>query len=323
MSFKIGMYIGSWPQNIGNAFFDFGAIAIIKAAYPNATLYPMGGAVHWMFNQVKDKPQGVLKKLYTNISNADRKGNSIEIGQFAKVDLIVFAGMSMCDEFIANNGKTFVDASKRGVAILVLGAGALQYTNEEAERYAEFLSSLGRYGVLTRDEDTYNLFRDRIQNIQSGIDCAFFLPDYYQPPMLDLPLYDVLTFDSMSVPVELHNRDNMVIHAHHDCWGPLPDHYTNKPNTLVSDVPQDYLTIYSQANETHSDRVHACIATLAYGKRAKLYSNTPRKALFKKVGMNNVCDETCSVDLEMLEKLKSDQINLTRALIKNIVPGMA
>lgn len=321
---KIGLYIGSWPQNIGNAFFDFGARAILQAAVPDATFYPMGGAVHWMFADSARRNEmryGRLGRKVREIFNlgAHQQYNSLEIGQVAEVDLIVFAGMSMCKEFVENNGRTFIEASKRGVAILGLGTGGFLYDDEEINIFSEFLNGLHRSAIISRDEDTYGMFKGRIKNIWSGIDCAFFLPDYYTPPKLTLPTYDVENFDDAATRPTIDHHGRRVIYTHHDLWGPLPEKYINKPDTLVSDVPEDYLTLYSQVRETHADRVHACVASLAYGNRAQLYSNTPRKALFSKVGVLDITKRVCKLDLASLQELKDAQIIQTRTFIKQLV----
>lgn len=193
---KIGLYIGAWPTNIGNAFFDLGARALLKAAVPEATFYPMGGAVHWMFKESGRRHSLNPKTKMFSLSEEAAAAHSFEIGQAAEVDLIVFAGMSLCSEFAEVNGPTFLKAAQRGVAVMGLGAGAAAYTEEEAEIFSSFFGKIERHALITRDEDTFTLFNGKIQQIRSGIDCAFFLPDHYTPPKLDLPVYDVENFDA-------------------------------------------------------------------------------------------------------------------------------
>jgi hypothetical protein len=118
---KIGYYIGAWTYNIGNAFFDLGMKYVLKKAFPEATLYPMGGSVRYLFNH--------------NTTGRCLAANCFEIGEVADIDLLAYAGMSVCDEFIADNGPTFLNASKRGTAILAVGVGALRYTSAEAASY--------------------------------------------------------------------------------------------------------------------------------------------------------------------------------------------
>ncbi len=318
---KIGLYIGSWPQNIGNAFFDLGARAILQQAVPEATFYPLGGAVHWMFMASEKHHRGGFKNRVDHHLKRPvvSSGNSLEIGQLAEVDLIVFAGMSMCKEFVDNNGRTFIEASKRGVATLGLGAGGALYDTEESVVFSQFINSLGRSAIITRDQDTYDLFDGRIKNMWSGIDCAFFLPDYYKPPKLAIEPYDIENFDYVEKHPDIEHDGRRVIYTHHDLWGPLPKRYINKPNTLVSDVPEDYLTLYSQVNETYADRVHACVASLAYGNKARLFSTTPRKALFSRVGVPTITSELCKLDMDLLAELKRTQIAKTREYVLNLI----
>lgn len=318
---KIGLYMGSWPQNIGNAFFDLGAKAILQKAFPNAEFFPLGGAVHWMFNASQRIREGrILTKIRSLADMNYQNKNSFELGQYADVDLIVFAGMSMCKEFVDNNSKTLLAASERGVAILGLGAGASLYTDSDLKPFSEFFNKLGNKGaIITRDEDTFNAFKNDIRIIKSGIDCAFFLPDYYTPPKLVIPDYDIFNFDAGNVPSIIRDDERLVLSTHHDLWGPLPRRYTNTKNTLVSDVPEDYLTLYSQVKNTYSDRVHACIATVAYGNSAVLYSDTPRKKLFEKVGLNNITKELCILNQDLISELKNKQVLMVRNVIEKMM----
>lgn len=317
---KIGLYIGSWPQNIGNAFFDLGGKAILKEAFPEAQFYNLGGAVHWMFMASRRDREGrVLSKVRKMLGKELYSENSFEIGQYADVDLMVFCGMSMCKEFVDNNAKTFIEASKRGVATLGLGAGAALYSDPDISPFADFINSLPNAAIITRDDDTFSLFSKRVKNIWSGIDCAFCLPEYYTPPRLDLPEYDVVNFDAGPIPQSINHEGRLVLHTHHDLWGPLAADYTSKPNTLVSDVPEDYLTLYSQVCETHSDRVHACVASLTYGNKARLYSKTPRKALFEKVGLPRITQETSKINQDQLAELKAAQIAQTRKFVEQLM----
>jgi len=318
---KIGMYAGSWPQNIGNAFFDFGAEAIIRESFPNAEIFRMGGAVHWMFNNSRRTRFGFLGKVIRKVFPIHHpvNGNSIEIGQFADVDLLVFPGMSMCEEFAVNNGPTFLEANKRGVAVLGLGAGGSLYTDREVEKFSEFFGQLHNAAIITRDDETFKLFEKSIKNIVKGIDCAFFLPDYFKIPKLNLPPFEVVTFDATNPPGELKSTKPNRFFAHHDLWGPLPKKYTSTKRSLVSDVPEDYLTLYGNCDTTYSDRVHACIASLAYGNRAQLFSDTPRKALFAKFNLQEITAKPVSLDRELVSKLKREQVEKTRKIVFELV----
>jgi hypothetical protein len=306
---KIGLMAGAWTPNIGNAFFELGLKPIFQSIFPNAEFYIIGEASKWFFRQRSTKFSFNREKYCEN---------ALEIGGIANLDLLAFAGMSMCEEFVNCEGQSILKASRRGTSILGVGTGAALYTNQEADIFSNFISRLKKVALITRDDDSYDLFSNKIKIIEKGIDCAFFMPDYYTPPKLDLPPYDIVNFDGKcKIPPIKHSVDH-IIYTHHDLWGPLKKIYMEKPNTLISDIPEDYLALYSQVHETHSNRVHACIATLAYGNKAKLYNNTPRKALFKKLNIDPV-KNCCGLDMEFLEELKSRQIEKTKKILENIL----
>ena len=58
----------------------------------------------------------------------------------------------------------------------------------------------------------------------------------------------------------------------------------------------DYLLLYRNASEVYSDRVHACIPTLAFGNKARLFSNSPRIALFENAKIPDVRERLVSIE---------------------------
>ena len=77
-----------------------------------------------------------------------------------------------------------------------------------------------------------------------------------------------------------------------------PDHRTNPhlplkiyrdSGGIASDEPWTYLALYARTELTFSDRVHACVATLAYGRPAMLHNpSTKRSALFSAAGVAGI-----------------------------------
>lgn len=88
-----------------------------------------------------------------------------------------------------------------------------------------------------------------------------------------------------------------------------PDHRTNPhmpfkiyrdPNGLASDEPWTYLAVYRNVALTMSDRVHACVATIAYGGTAMLHNPiTKRSAMFRDVGASEIEEKPVSLDEEL------------------------
>ena len=312
----VAMYMGSWPQNIGNAFFDLGAEAQMRLSLPEERIIRTGGAVHWMFNNSDTSKFHLLpRKLQTLLPRRfERNGNSLELGQLISARLIVFAGMSVCKEFADNNGPTFEMFKKNGGKILGLGVGASNYSSDDVNPFIRMCEQIGGISLITRDENTFKLLEGKIEILHRGIDSAFFLPEYFPKPSLINNNFYVSNFDSMPEPNFVTQKNPL--RTHHDLWGPLPKRYINAANTVVSDIPEDYLSIYSNADTTYSDRVHACVATLAYGNSAQFFGKTQRAKLFTEVGIEDI-GTLSRLDLEELSLIKRSQLELIKKLAKD------
>ncbi len=302
---RILYYGAGRPTNIGNAFIDLGAMAILKGAIPGLEIAFASEMPRWFFTHAQTERSFAEKRniLSRHKSRSQvvkpSSDNALDIGAITKCDMVAFAGMAMCDEFVQINGPTIVALAKRGVPVLLLGTGALAYTETEQRLYGEFLEQVKPVAFISRDSRSFELFRKFVPNSFDGIDCAFFLPGAYTPFELTLPPYIVAAFDHTKEP-EIEPGGRLLIRAHHECWGPSPLKYVQHGNTHVSDIPQDYLTLYANAEAVHTDRVHACIAALAYGRRARLYRPTPRGALFDSVGANRIGEELVQIDVPAL-----------------------
>jgi len=309
---SIATYVGSWPQNIGNAFFDLGAEALLRRAFPSARITRTGGAVHWMFNNSRIGQRNPVRTYLGRYfqSKFQRNGNSLELGEIIKTDLLVFAGMSMCQEFAQNNGPTLLAASRNGVPILGVGTGASRYSKDDVSAFVDLCLKIPKLSLITRDEPSYQLVKDYLPNVHRGIDCAFFLPWYFKPLSLIESDFVMSTFDFRSEPKWVTEMNP--IRAHHDLWGHLPKRYVNREHTVISDIPEDYLNLYANCRVTYSDRVHACVAALSYGNRAQLFAETPRSALFEQVGLSEIGNYPVALDLMNLEILRLNQVVLVR-----------
>jgi hypothetical protein len=259
----------------------------------------------------------MMRALWQRSSPKFGRGNSIEIGEFINADLFVFAGMSVCKEFVENNGRTLVAAHQNGIPIVGLGVGASRYTREDLTPFIKMCREIRNICLITRDELTYSALVSELPNVKRGIDSAFFLPWGFKPTPLNLPKFVVKSFDNMAEP-EIHT-DLDVIRAHHDLWGPLPRKYVELRRCLVSDVPEDYLNLYSAAEITYSDRVHACVAALAFGNSAQLFGQTPRAQLFAEIGVADISTRPTMADTTLLNDLRVRQINLLKDSYREMV----
>lgn len=294
---KILYYGGSWPPNIGNAFIDLGSIQALKMAFPDAKIFFASELPTWLFTQIK------------------RRQNVFSLAKYIECDYVVVSGMNCCQMFIDTEGEAIRYLSEKGVKVIFSGCGQRNYDEQETTAFRQFLSQLNLAAFISRDSVTYGNLAAGASVSFDGIDCAFFLPEAYEPPSLDMEEYVIYNFDSSLKDLNL-ATDKKVVNLHHSLWPYMNKHHVDDPDCLISDIPYDYLTLYANTSATYSDRVHACIATLAYGKRARLYASTPRANLFKRIGAGDLYDRLVEIDMDALAKIKTAQIEFLRDNLK-------
>ncbi|MDA8743867.1 polysaccharide pyruvyl transferase family protein [Rubripirellula amarantea] len=94
----------------------------------------------------------------------------------------------------------------------------------------------------------------------------------------------------------------------------------SQPGAIGSDEPFTYFTIYSQTELTLSDRVHACVATLAAGKPAMLCHPTPRAYLFERLGLDEIREKPVLLDLDMLHQEQESELAFLRDAAQQLFP---
>ena len=171
------------------------------------------------------------------------------------------------------------------------------------------------------DEYTYYIRpSDKQTNSYNGIDNVFFVNLLNLPQIdTDLTPYVVLNIEEPKhyrIKEELKNifKEKNIVYSYHK---PFP--YTKvsklvKNGVIVSDNPMDYLLLYRNASEVYSDRVHACIPTLAFGNKARLFSNSPRIALFENAKIPDVRERLVSI--EGLKEMQDKQIAFLASLLQ-------
>lgn len=106
-----------------------------------------------------------------------------------------------------------------------------------------------------------------------------------------------------------------VVRTHHAVMSDT-SHRFDRPYTMVSDLPSDYLSLYSHAHITYSDRIHACIATLAFGNRAQLFGkHVPRLRMFERVGVGDILQHPVQLDMQVLDNEKQKQVAFLRDIL--------
>ena len=86
------------------------------------------------------------------------------------------------------------------------------------------------------------------------------------------------------------------------------------PNSFAGDLPYSYLNLYSQTELTLSDRIHAVLITLAFGKPAMLFSRSGRASIIERLGVTTIKQQPSYLDLKRLEMEKEAEKDFLRSV---------
>lgn len=289
---KIALLTSVTFNNIGNGFIDLGAEAALMKALPlNAELFKVSSNANFaatmgqMF-MLKENPiinwlwvhtmQRAAKKLHDRSYKTVKTQNIFSMASMVKCDYFIIPGCVLTVPFFTIYGDLIKRKAEQGSKIIFLGASGNFYTEYEVKFVSEYLRKLRPYAIMTRDILAYKYYANFTKNSYNGIDNVFFVNLLNLPQIdTDLTPYVVLNIEEPKhyrIKEELKNifKEKNIVYSYHK---PFP--YTKvsklvKNGVIVSDNPMDYLLLYRNASEVYSDRVHACIPTLAFGNKANL-----------------------------------------------------
>ncbi len=319
------LLLRTWLTNIGNGFIDKGAEVCIRRAFPSAEIIEVSGFPNYVgyYNSlgVKSQLSGITR---FDINKENTLVNIAEI--IDDVDVAILAGCIL-DTTIVKYLTTLKKLRDNDVPIVFIGAGGSSYITSTSKCVQKIIYEIKPAALLTRDTVAYKLYSQYFDFSYDGIDCGFFINEYYSPPKAKEP-FVVATFDSSKEPEIISNYQ--IFRAYHE-----PFYYANmhnilfhisaklstlilgrqyksipkKKNVILSDNIKDYLFLYANAEEVHSDRVHACVAALSYGNKTKFYADTPRAALFDKLLDKEITKSLISLSRGKLEEEKQKQVS--------------
>lgn len=323
----------TWITNIGNGFIDKGANQCIQKAFNDTTITEVSGLGNKAANQTGlSFLRSYLKDNFTpfgfSYGGLDSEDYA-SLSRLMKADVAILAGCVL-DWHLEWYAGTLRELSERDIPIILLGAGGRNYEKQTQERVAQLLTELNVVGLITRDDTAYNCYSQYVPHSYRGIDCGFFINEWYDPPKSNRD-FTVATFDKIPEP-ELENDALMLRPYHKSLTSPMSGYLTeigeitiqrirqkkmdffDEDNVIVSDLLEDYLFAYKNGIETHSDRVHACVPSLVYGNKARFYIDTPRANLFKGMTNGDISDELVGINRDKLRKHKSSQVTNLRKI---------
>jgi len=294
---RILYYNNCWFDNVGEAFIDIGCMHLIRQIFHDPQLVCVSNMNKWYMDAVCRR-----EKIPYLSQNAGKRFHMLD---HYKGDYLILAGMFGSDAFLRSpNSEEIVKLVEKGTKIIFLGLGQSSYSEEETDNFKRYLEKLKPIVVMTRDNDTYEHFKDCCPSVK-GLDCAFWINEVYDPRNAYSEKYNVIAYNRSQEPEELKSISHAV-HAWHMNW-----HMTScdfKDNFFMSDTPYDYLTLYANADRVYTDLVHATIASLQYERHVKFNRVDNRGAAIDALEKIQVDDnDFCFIKNEDL-KAQTDEI---------------
>jgi len=309
---NIGYIGGFWATNIGNSFYNIGMMKLLKSVSDE-------NSVHF----IPDPPQ---------VNWAGLTGDYSIISKL-NIDLYIISGPILGYELERIYSNIFDQIKQKGGKIAFISAGAVEYSQAEADSVASFLNQYDVPFVFTRDSQTYDLYKDKLNtHVYDGLCTSMFLKDAVIPPDID-DEYVVTNFPYWHEPV-LTNLDKKWI-VKKSIFLPRQDQILGMPvvrlqsegiipnirffktekflytrnNMYYSDLPNGYLSILKSAKIIFSDRVHTCAAGLILGSscmyiKGQRRSKDGRNNIFLRLGLHDIFERPVALDMSYIESEK-------------------
>lgn len=304
---KILVENSTW-NNIGDGFYQSALYVLIKKLYPDATVLMEEGPITRAFRPKSDW----------------QKKNTLELMNYQSADLHIFSG-PMIRQILSNYKQKIMDIKAAGEQYAFISASAAGISEELRKETGEFFLKYPPLFLSSRDEFTYNQFKDYIKNSYNGIctaflvnkmlpvdqlrpDFRFFISSFYRE--LE-PFYKMKNGEVDLNTIELDRKANYfgISHRfsrHLNRFRPQQESLNGHkivrvqqevstkfnhinfalPNSFLSFNLLSYLALYKSADFTISDRVHSCAVSLAFGKPARLFTKSPRAGIFTRLGFD-------------------------------------
>lgn len=316
-------YFGhDWAGNIGNAFIDYSIKYCIDKVLKDED---------YVLYQASNLP-AALKYNYSHrrpISFLIHKENHFDLRTLMSPDYVILGG-SLLDIFwckIHANLLNWLSTNKIKVIILG-GGGGNNYTSEEIKYIQNTWKNVNVISFIARDYKVYENFKDFFPNSYAGIDNAFFLGDFFRPAPLQINHLGIKAFDLTYNRNIKFPKDFTVLTLGHRLMDVDSIKYAYRHGIktfkivadydMISDYPDDYLHLYGNSEITHSDRVHACVATLSFGGKAQYYDKSDRSYLFERVGLQNINKELVTLNKDFIKQEKEKQLKYLKNILENL-----
>lgn len=311
---NIAIYGAGWVHNIGNAFIQIGSKYSVEKALPGANVHIIDGNPFTLPTPLHMRALSKIGRL-PGLSMLQKHEQSycdhahsmqVKLTDIADLDAVILSGVWLTVKYLQHHLDDFLMLKERGIPLILNGGGGTYYHQQEFNEVAKILKQIQPLALISRDQRVCDAYTGVLDHVYSGIDAGFFVGESFSDPLPMAEKPTVFCFDRSAIPKEVTVTQYTIV-THHAQVG-LRYNTFDKGRLFVSEMAEDYLNLYANCDAVYSDRVHACVAALAFGNKARLIDKTPRAYLFERVGCGNVRQETVRLSPELLEQRKAEHI---------------
>ncbi len=353
---RVALVSGFWGQNIGNAFFNIGGKWILEQIFGSGNVeFIQDQPAYRTFNRKhKGNPKNdfnLLRYLETDyivlqgpmmttsfraiwedaFKQYKKRGTKIILlgaAFFKYTEQEIEAIIKFLKEYppiiISTRDHYTYEAIKDCAQFTYSGIDSAFFVTEV---YRAFKLTCEPYIIINFDrwpEPNIKLSSDKFSS-DSKNNCCFEALGYHwklNSPGLQYRLsnkgkwqaYIGALLDRRKLPPQI--ADFTIVRTEHRVNPHITWKVYKQPNMVASDEPFTYFTVYANTKLTLSDRVHACVATLAYGNPAMLFTPSPRTRLFERLGLNDIKKRPIRLDPERLKLEKDKQLSFLKESIE-------
>ena len=294
---QIAVENSTW-NNVGDGFYQFAIYEFFRQKLPNVSVTMFDGPVTRAF-----RPRFLEQ-------------NALDSRRLIDSDIVVFSGPILNSRFLVDYAPIIERTLGKGKKYMILSTH-YRPSSGVANELLRFFEKCPPLAVSTRDRPTFQTLSAINCPLIEGVCFAFFCGELLQVSrMLNSKKPIILSFYQRPEPsiefkagsdgellwaLSANASKKLVpyrISRHFEWLAGRPatafgweiircqhglsrlEHILFRaPNSYVSYNPLNYLSLYAGAEAVFTDRVHACVAALAFGRPAVFFGDTPRSSL--------------------------------------------
>lgn len=301
---RVAVENSTW-NNIGDAFYQMSLENMLREALPDAEVFSFDGPLRRAFRPNRHIARGLDSRL------------------LCEADHYVFSGPILGSQFLPNYGELIEHIVKRGKTYSLLSIHDGCSSTDQRNDILQFLRKHPPAAVHSRDNPSFETIGELCSASLRGICFAFFISKVPGISGFDLAEpYICSSFHSGAEPSFYQSESGSVLdiktseferirkwrwirhtefRKHHPTsvgrwkiyrpvhsFNRFPHLIFSRPDSFISYNPKVFLSIYKCCDAVFTDRVHAGVAALSFGRPAHVIGIDNRFDLFDAVGLDKV-----------------------------------